>query len=71
MRSLRNGFDVTPRARFRAEPPRRAPSRARLRPRAAMLARNRRKLHPGRLALDRRRPLVVSGARASSPPIYM
>ena len=71
MRSLRYGFDVAPRSRFRAEPPRRAPSRARLRPGAAMLARNRRKLHPGRLALDRHRPLIVSGSRASPPPIYM
>jgi hypothetical protein len=36
-----------------------------------MLARNRRKLHPGRLALDRHRPLIVSGSRTSPPPTYM
>jgi hypothetical protein len=71
MSSLRYGFDAAPRLRCRAEPLRRAPSRARLRPGAAMLARNRRKLHPGRVALDRHRPLVVSGSRASPLPIYM
>jgi hypothetical protein len=36
-----------------------------------MLARNRRKLHPGRLALDRRRPLVVAGSKATPAPVYM
>jgi hypothetical protein len=71
MSSLRHGFDAAPQLRCRVEPQRRAPSRARLRPGAAMLARNRRKLHPGRVALDRHRPLVVSGSRVSPPPIYM
>jgi len=71
MSSLRHGFDAAPRLRCRVEPSRRAPSRARLRPGAAMLVRNRRKLHPGRVALDRRRPLVVSASTASPPPIYM
>ena len=58
-------------ATISVEPSRRAPSRSRLRPGAAMLARNRRKLPPGRVALDRHRPLIVSGSRASPPPIYM
>jgi hypothetical protein len=71
MSSVRHGFDAAPQLRCRVEPLRRAPSRARLRPGAAILARNRRKLHPGRLALDRHRPLVVSGSRVSPPPIYM
>jgi hypothetical protein len=71
MSSLRHGFDAAPRLRCRVEPSRRAPSRARLRPGAAMLVRNRRKLHPGRVALDRYRPLVVSTSTASPPPIYM
>jgi hypothetical protein len=71
MSSLRHGFDAAPQLRRRVEPLRRAPSRARLRPGAAMLARNRRKLPPGRVALDRHRPLIVSGSRAAPPPIYM
>jgi hypothetical protein len=71
MSTARFGLDTAPRSRFRAEPQHRAPSRARLRPGAAILARNRRKLHPGRLALDRHRPLIVSGSRTSPPPIYM
>jgi hypothetical protein len=71
MNSLRHELDAARQLRSRAEPSRRAPSRARLRPGAALLARNRRKLHPGRLALDRHRPLIVSGSRVSPAPIYM
>jgi hypothetical protein len=71
LNSVRNGVDNARQLRCRVEPLRRAPSRSRLRPRAAILARNRRKLHPGRIALDRHRPLIVSHSKASPPPIYM
>jgi hypothetical protein len=69
--TLRQPLDSARQLRCRAEPLRRAPSRARLRPGAALLARNRRKLHPGRVALDRHRPLIVTLSTASPPPIYM
>jgi hypothetical protein len=68
---LRHGFDAAPQLRRRVEPSRRAPSRARPRPGAAILVRNRRKLHPGRVALDRQRPLHVNVSNASPPPVYM
>jgi len=71
MSYLRPGFDAAPQLRCRVEPSHRAPSRARMRPGAAMLARNRRKLPLARVALDRHRPLIVSGSRASPQPIYM
>jgi hypothetical protein len=71
MSSFRHQLDAARQLRCRAEPLRRAPSRARLRPGAALLARYRRKLHPGRVALDRYRPLIVTASKASPLPIYM
>lgn len=62
---MRDRSGLAPRAISRQEPLRRAPSRARLRPLAALLAQGRRQMHPVRRPLDRYRNPRIGARRAS------